>query len=103
MRGGITCRDSRRKFEALLGRYGPRERPSTAACANMARSRAPLLRPIHLAAVAEKAHRSADKFDRLGKICSGPFMTEYRAGRLDDFKDGGRLLLKCDSAEIGIS
>jgi nitrite reductase (NADH) small subunit len=36
------------------------------------------------------------------KFCSGPFMTEYRAGRLDDFKDGGRLLLKCDSAEIGI-
>jgi nitrite reductase (NADH) small subunit len=27
---------------------------------------------------------------------------EYRAGRLDDLKDGGRLLLKCGDAEIGI-
>jgi nitrite reductase (NADH) small subunit len=68
----------------------------------MARSRAPFLHPFILAAEAEKAHRGADKFNRSGKICSGPFMAEYRAGRLDDFKDGGRLLLKCDSAEIGI-
>ena len=29
-------------------------------------------------------------------------MTEYRAGSLDDFKETGRLLLKCGEAEIGI-
>jgi nitrite reductase/ring-hydroxylating ferredoxin subunit len=29
-------------------------------------------------------------------------MTEYRAGGVDDFKDGGRILLKCGDAEIGI-
>jgi nitrite reductase (NADH) small subunit len=29
-------------------------------------------------------------------------MTEYRAGNLGDFKEGGRLLLKCGDAEIGI-
>ena len=29
-------------------------------------------------------------------------MTEYRAGRIDEFKEGGRLLLKCGDAEIGI-
>lgn len=29
-------------------------------------------------------------------------MTEYRAGSLDEFKDGGRVLLKCGDAEIGI-
>jgi nitrite reductase (NADH) small subunit len=27
---------------------------------------------------------------------------EYRAGRLDDFKDSCRLLIKCGAAEIGI-
>ena len=29
-------------------------------------------------------------------------MTEYRAGSVDDFKEGGRLLLKCGEAEIGV-
>jgi nitrite reductase (NADH) small subunit len=29
-------------------------------------------------------------------------MTEYRAGSLDDFKETGRLLLKCGEAEIGV-
>ena len=29
-------------------------------------------------------------------------MTEYRAGSPDDFKETGRLLLKCGDAEIGI-
>jgi nitrite reductase (NADH) small subunit len=29
-------------------------------------------------------------------------MTDYRAGRLDEFKEGDRRLLKCGDAEIGI-
>lgn len=29
-------------------------------------------------------------------------MTEYRAGSLDEFRDGSRVLLKCGDAEIGI-
>jgi len=29
-------------------------------------------------------------------------MTEYRVGRLDELKEGGRLLLKCGDAEIGV-
>jgi len=29
-------------------------------------------------------------------------MTEYHAGRLDDLKQGGRLLVRCGGAEIGI-
>jgi nitrite reductase (NADH) small subunit len=29
-------------------------------------------------------------------------VAEYHAGRLDEFKDGGRRLLNCDGAEIGI-
>ena len=29
-------------------------------------------------------------------------MTEYRAGRIDTFTEGSRLLLKCGDAEIGI-
>jgi nitrite reductase (NADH) small subunit len=29
-------------------------------------------------------------------------MAEYRAGRVDEFKEGDRLLLKCGDAEIGI-
>jgi nitrite reductase (NADH) small subunit len=31
-----------------------------------------------------------------------PCQMEYHAGPLDDLKDGGRLLLKCGDAEIGI-
>lgn len=29
-------------------------------------------------------------------------MTEYRAGRLDEFREGHRVLLKCGDAEIGV-
>jgi nitrite reductase (NADH) small subunit len=30
------------------------------------------------------------------------FMSEYRAGKIEEFQEGGRLLLKCGDAEIGI-
>jgi nitrite reductase (NADH) small subunit len=29
-------------------------------------------------------------------------MTEYRAGSVDDFKESGRLVLKCGDAEVGV-
>jgi hypothetical protein len=31
-----------------------------------------------------------------------PFMTEYHAGRFDELKERGRLLVKCGDAEVGI-
>lgn len=54
---------------------------------------------LHLAAPTEKAHRRKAV---TALVEPKNLMTEYRAGKLDELKEGGRLLLKCGGAEIGI-
>jgi nitrite reductase/ring-hydroxylating ferredoxin subunit len=43
------------------------------------------------------------KLDHQQHVGGGaPYMTEYHAGRFDELKERGRLLVKCGDAEVGI-
>jgi nitrite reductase (NADH) small subunit len=60
-----------------------------------------LLRPIYLAVEADFGHLCFQSLIVRNR-CLDRIMAEYHAGRLDLFTEGGRRLLKCGDAEIGI-